>query len=79
MSIIFRNKLTVKLLDLFRRTDQLKVFKQYLSSQYDFSAAQIDTYQEKKCMEIFEFHYFNNASYQKILNVRGFELREGSW
>src|SRR5690606_26302815 len=61
----------------FRRTNQLKVFKQYLSSQYNFSAKQIDIYQEKKCREIFEFHYFNNTSYRKFLNEKGFELREG--
>jgi len=77
MSILFRNKLREKLLDLFRRTNQLKVFKQYLSSQYNFSAKQIDIYQEKKCREIFEFHYFNNTSYRKFLNEKGFELREG--
>lgn len=74
MPIPFSNKVRVKILDTFRRTNQLKVYKEYLRNQFEYSKEDIDRYQEKKFKDIFEFHYYNNPTYRNFIESRNFKM-----
>src|SRR5699024_8064912 len=73
MTLSLSNILRVKMLDLFRGTNQLKTYNEYLKNQFRFTRGEIELYQEKKFREIYNFHYHNNPTYRNLVDQSGFD------
>ncbi len=67
------NRIRIKLLDIYRKANQLDLYKEYLRNQFRYSKKDIENYQEKRFREIFEFHYSNNPTYKDFVESRGFD------
>src|SRR5699024_4471967 len=76
MLLYISNIIRIKTLDLFRGTNQLKVYKRYLKNQFDYTREDIEQYQEKKFKEILQFHYDNNPAYRKFVEDHGFKMNK---
>lgn len=70
----FSNRIRIKALDLFRRTNQLNVYKEYIENQFQYTKEDIDSYQKRKFEEIFMFHYKQNIAYQNFIDNKNFDV-----
>jgi|GEM_PF-1186153 len=73
MNLPLNNLLRIKILDLARGTDQLKVYQQYLKNQYQYSTEEIIRYQQSHFERIFRHHFNNNESYRNFLIANGYK------
>jgi len=70
----FSNTIRVKALDLFRRTNQLNVYREYIENQFQFTKEDIEAYQKRKFEEIFMFHYKHNVAYRSFIDNSNFDV-----
>lgn len=75
-SLSISNVIRVKTLDIFRSTNQLRVYKKYLKNQFEYTREEIDQYQEEKFREILLFHYNKNPTYRKFVEDHGFKMNK---
>lgn len=73
MNLPLNNLLRIKILDLARGTDQLKVYQQYLKNQYQYSREEIIHYQQIHFERIFQHHFNHNESYRRFLLENGYK------
>lgn len=55
MPIPFSNIIRIKALHIYRRINPLRVYKEYLKDQFEYSKEGIDRYQEKKSKKFLNF------------------------
>lgn len=72
MILPFNNFLRIKVLDLARGTDQMRIFDEYLVNQYRYTKEEIESYQSARFAQIFRHHFRLNATYREFLRRNGY-------